>query len=389
MLKFDPYDPTFFDDPYPTYARMRSEAPVYRHRDPDYFMLSRHQDITAAMSNPRTFSSARGVLIDTDSSQLPVNLMNMDPPRHDELRNILTRALTESQIAALEDRFRELVVSQIEEFRSRGECEIVGDFARALPSMVIAEVMEIDLADRDDFLRWNHAVNAGAEFVGDGALRAYEELDTYFKRVIEDRKMKQTTDLVSRVFRAQQTDESLSDEEVLGFCTLLLVAGQHATINLIANAVIELSRHPDQFELLRNRPELLREGAVDELLRFCAPVQGLARTTTRDVTLHGVTMPEGSQVLMLFASGNRDAEHFRDPDTLDLTRPPNKTHLAFGHGIHFCLGTAVARLEGRVALEELVARLGEWEVDESSIVRNQLIPGRGVASTNIRFKASA
>jgi cytochrome P450 len=265
----------------------------------------------------------------------------------------------------------------------------VGDFARALPSMVIAEVLEIDLADRDDFLRWNHAVNAGAEFVGDGALRAYEELDTYFKRVIEDRKMKQTTDLVSRVFRAQQTDESLSDEEVLGFCTLLLVAGQHATINLIANAVIELSRHPDQFELLRNRPELLREGAVDELLRFCAPVQGLARTTTRDVTLHGVTMPEGSQVLMLFASGNRDAEHFRDPDTLDLTRPPNKTHLAFGHGIHFCLGTAVARLEGRVALEELVARLGEWEVDESSIVRNQLIPGRGVASTNIRFKASA
>ncbi len=389
MLKFDPYDPTFFDDPYPTYARMRSEAPVYRHRDPDYFMLSRHQDITAAMSNPRTFSSARGVLIDTDSSQLPVNLMNMDPPRHDELRSILTRALTESQIAALEDRFRELVVSQIEEFRSQGECEIVGDFARALPSMVIAEVMEIDLADRDDFLRWNHAVNAGAEFVGDGALRAYEELDTYFKRVIEDRKMKQTTDLVSRVFRAQQTDENLSDEEVLGFCTLLLVAGQHATINLIANAVIELSRHPDQFELLRNRPELLREGAVDELLRFCAPVQGLARTTTRDVTLHGVTMPEGSQVLMLFASGNRDAEHFRDPDTLDLTRPPNKTHLAFGHGIHFCLGTAVARLEGRVALEELVAHLGEWEVDESSIVRNQLIPGRGVASTNIRFKASA
>ncbi|MGE4650246.1 MAG: cytochrome P450, partial [Myxococcota bacterium] len=195
-------------------------------------------------------------------------------------------------------------------------------------------------------------------------------------------------DLVSRVFRAADEESALTDAEVLGFCSLLLVAGQHASINLISNSAIELWRRPEQLQRLLEQPELLSQGAVDELMRFVSPVQGLARTTTRDLTLRGVRMPKGSQVLMLFASGNRDPEHFDDPDTLDVTRPENRTHLGFSHGIHYCLGSAVARLEARIALEEMLARLGPWRVDEQSVLRNQLVPGRGIGRAILHFETA-
>ncbi len=385
---FDPYASRCWEDPYPSYSALRSDAPVYARGDPPYFMLSRYADIVAAAADPETFSSAGGVLIGVDSSQLPVNLMNMDPPRHDTLRAILTRALTEQSVARLEPVFRERTVELLEPLVAKGSFDIVGDFARELPSLVIAEVLGIDPADRGDFLRWNHAVNAGAEFVGDGALRAYEELEGYFRQLIAKRREHGGDDLVSRVFRAADEESALTDAEVLGFCSLLLVAGQHASINLISNSAIELWRRPEQLQLLLEQPELLSEGAVDELMRFVSPVQGLARTTTRDLTLHGVRVPEGSQVLMLFASGNRDPEQFDDPDRLDVTRPENRTHLGFSHGIHYCLGSAVARLEARIALEEILARLGPWRVDEQSVLRNQLVPGRGIGRAILHFETA-
>ncbi|NRA09640.1 MAG: cytochrome P450 [Myxococcales bacterium] len=388
LPNFDPYASRCWEDPYPSYSALRSDAPVYARGDPPYFMLSRYADIVAAAADEDSYSSAGGVLIGIDSSQLPVNLMNMDPPRHDTLRAILTRALTEQSVARLEPVFRERTVELLEPLVAKGSFDIVGDFARELPSLVIAEVLGIDPADRGDFLRWNHAVNAGAEFVGDGALRAYEELEGYFRQLIAKRREHGGDDLVSRVFRAADEESALTDAEVLGFCSLLLVAGQHASINLISNSAIELWRRPEQLQLLMEQPELLSQGAVDELMRFVSPVQGLARTTTRDLTLHGVRMPKGSQVLMLFASGNRDPEHFDDPDRLDVTRPENRTHLGFSHGIHYCLGSAVARMEARIALEEMLARLGPWRVDEQSVLRNQLVPGRGIGRAILHFETA-
>lgn len=385
--RFDPFDSEFFADPYPHYDWLRQKSPVHRMTNPDYYLISRYEDVVAVASDQGVFSSAKGVLIDVDSSQLPLNLMNMDPPRHDELRAVLTRALTDASVARLEPVFRRITIDLIEGFRGRAECEFVGDFARDLPSRIIAEVLEVDAANREDFLRWNHAVNAGSEFVGEGALLAYEQLESYFRGVIADRRKRPGSDLVSRIFEATRTETKLSDLEVLGFCTLLLVAGQHASINLMTHSMIELARHPDQRQLLRNRPELLREGAVEELMRFISPVQGLARTTTREFELHGVTIPAKSQVLMLFASGNRDPARFEDPDRLDVTRSEDRGHLGFGHGIHYCLGNAVARLETRVALEELLARLPDWEVEPATIEHNQLIPGRGIGCARIRFGA--
>ena len=385
MIDFDPFAARCWDDPYPHYEALRAERPVYTREAPHYTMLSRHDDIVAALVDHDTFSSARGILIDTNSDQLPTNLMNMDPPRHDTLRGILTRAMTEESIARLEPVFRALVVGILDDLRTQDSFDVVEDLARELPSMVIAEVLGIERADRADFLRWNHAVNSGAEFVGEGALRAYEELDAYFRRVIAERRTRHADDLVSRVFRASLSEEALTDDEVLGFCSLLLVAGQHATISLIANTFIELSRHPEQQSLLREHPPLLQEGALEELLRFISPVQGLARTTTREVTLHGVTLPPEHQVLLLYASANRDPARCTEPNRLDVTRTDDKTHLAFGQGIHYCLGNAVARLELRILFEEVLARLPTWQVPEESIERNQLIPGRGVARARVRF----
>jgi len=382
---FDPYAPRCWEDPYPSYRALREVAPVYARGDPPYFMLSRYADIVAAAADPETFSSAGGVLIDIDSSQLPVNLMNMDPPRHDALRAILTRALTDQSVARLEPAFRKLTRELLEPLVGKGSFDIVGDFARQLPSLLIAEVLGIDPADRADFLRWNHAVNAGADFVGEGALRAYVELEDYFTRLVAERRERSSGDLVSRVFEAAGAEVALSDAEVMGFCSLLLVAGQHAAINLVSNSAIELWRRPEQMRLLLERPELLSQGAVEELMRFVSPVQGLARTTTREVVVNDVQIPAGSQVLMLFASGNRDPEHFEDPDRLDVTRPENRSHLGFSHGIHYCLGSAVARMEARIALEELLAQLGPWRVDERSIERNQLVPGRGVGRLILHF----
>jgi len=251
---FDPYEPRCWEDPYPSYRALRELAPVYARGNPRYFMLSRYADIVAAAADQESFSSAGGVLIGIDSSQLPVNLMNMDPPRHDELRALLTRALTDQSVARLEPTFRKLTRELLEPLARNGSFDIVSDFARQLPSLLIAEVLGIDSADRADFLRWNHAVNAGADFVGESALRAYEELEDYFTRLVAKRRARSSGDLVSRVFEAAEGEVALSDAEVLGFCSLLLVAGQHAAINLVSNSAIELCRFPEQMQALLDRP---------------------------------------------------------------------------------------------------------------------------------------
>ena len=384
-FEFDPYDPRFWDDPYPSYRVMRRDFPVYFGGDPACFMISRYADIEPAMSDWRTFSSARGVLVGTDSSQLPLNMFNMDPPRHDQLRSVLTRVSTPSRVAGLEPFVRELARGLISQFAADGRVDVTTQYAQVIPSTVVGELMGLNRADRERFLAWNLATVGSQDFVGPEALQAYGEMDAYWRETIASRRGERTDDVVSEIFHAQlQGGEQLTDEEIYGFCSLILPASQHTTINMMSNAVITLGRNPDQRELLRDNPELWPD-AMEELIRFESPVQGLARTAMRDVELHGVTIPEGSWVLMLFGSANHDETVFDDPDRLDVTRTGVRPHYSFGHGIHYCLGNAVARLQTRIALQELVETIGEWEVDEAGIVRNQLVPGRGVAHAPITF----
>jgi cytochrome P450 len=387
---FDPFDPRCFADPYPAYRTLRRERPVYRRgiRNPrvwpHYWMLSRAADVDAALLDWRTFSSARGTLIDTDIRLIPPNVFNMDPPRHDELRAILARALTPARVVRLEPELRRVAHALVDGFAGKGRFDAATDYAQQIPTLTMCELMDLPRADRGRFLRWNLDTLAGADFTSEAALRAYAEMDEYWRGLVVERRRRRGDDLISQILHQQVEGEELSDREIGGFCSLLHDASQNTTMNMIANAILSLARHPDARRELRERPERWPR-ALEELLRYESPVQGLARATTRDVTLHGVTIPAGDQVLLLYGSANHDETVFPDPERLDLDRDA-RSHWSFGRGIHTCLGAAVARLETRVALEVLLERVGDWEADPTRVERTQLVPTRGVARAPVDFE---
>jgi cytochrome P450 len=321
--------------------------------------------------------------VDTDATLLPETIFHMDPPRHDQLRSILARVLTPSRVANLEPVVRKQAMSLVDGFKRRGTADIVTEFARSIPTMTMCTLMNLPWEDHERFLEWNLATLGGADFTSEASLRAWGEMDAFWKELVVERRKEQTNDLVSMILHAQVEGENLTDAEISGFCGLLHDASQNTTINMICNAAISLGRFPDQRRKLRDNPDMW-PSALEELLRYESPVQGLAREATCDVTVSDVTIPAGDQVLLLYGSANHDETVYPDPDTLDLDREV-KYHWTFGHGIHYCLGNAVARLETRVSIQVLLETLGDWEVDDAGIVRGQLVPTRGVNAAPISF----
>jgi len=388
-VHFDPFDPQFFEDPWPAYRWMRREAPVYRcvvknHRLwPHFWMLSRYADVRDALADWETFSSAKGTLIDTDISLIPPNIFNMDPPRHDELRNVLARVLTPSRIAGLEQVVRAHARELAARFAPRGAADIATEYAQPIPTLTMCALLDLPIADQQRFLGWNMDTLAGADFTAPAALRAYAEMEEYWRGLVAERRERPGEDLISRIIHTEVKGEEISDAEIAGFCSLLHDAAQNTTMNMISNAVIALGRHPRERRKLIADPARWPD-AVEELMRYVSPVQGLARVTTRDVQIAGVTIRAGEQVLMLYGAANHDEDFCERPEELDFDRIV-KGHLVFGHGIHHCLGHSVARLELRIALEVLLDTIGEWEIEERGLVRNQLVPTRGVAHAPVRF----
>jgi cytochrome P450 len=388
-FEFDPFDTRYWENPYPWYTEMRHNHPVYRRQNdgyrvwPHYWMISRAKDVNDALFDWKTFSSAKGTLIDTDASLLPETIFHMDPPRHDQLRSILSRVLTPSRVANLEPVVRRQAQSLVNGFKGRGTVDVVTEFARSIPTMTMCTLMNLPWEDHERFLEWNLATLGGADFTSEASLKAWGEMDAYWKDLVVERRKEQTNDLVSMILHAQVEGEDLTDAEISGFCGLLHDASQNTTINMICNAIISLGRFPDQRCKLRDDPGIW-PSALEELLRFESPVQGLARETTCDVTVSDVTIPAGDQVLLLYGSANHDETVYRDPDVLDLDREV-KFHWTFGHGIHYCLGNAVARLETRVSIQVLLENIADWEVDDNGIVRGQLVPTRGVNAAPISF----
>jgi cytochrome P450 len=307
-------------------------------------------------------------------------LIMMDDPRHRELRALVSRAFTPRRIGGLEPRIRKIARELLEAFAEKPEADLVRDFSAPLPTIVIAELLGVPASDQAWFkekstlvTQFDPARPAGVHpSAGQGPA---VELGSYLARVLEERRRQPRDDLLSALLAAEVDGERLGQQELLGFAFLLLIAGNETTTNLISNAAILLDRHRDQRDRLLREPDLI-PGAVEEFLRYDPPVQGLARTTTRPVTLHGVTIPEDRKVLLLFASANRDERRIPDPDRFDVTRHPNP-HLAFGYGTHFCLGASLARLEARVAFEELLARLPDYRVQPGPIARLCSGPIRG------------
>lgn len=389
---FDPFDPVAFDDPYPAYRVLRRDHPVYRATvrepkvTPHYWILSRAADVDAALVDWRTFSSAKGTLIDTDIRLIPPNMFNMDPPRHDELRAILARVLTPVRVASLEPWVRESARRLAREAREQGTLDAATGYGQLIPTLTMCELMDLPTSDRARFLQWNLDTLADGDFTGPRALAAYAEMERYWQELVADRRRGDGEDLISQILHNQTEGQELSDAEVAGFCSLLLDASQNTTMNTISGALVALAAHPDERAKVVRDPARWTRGALEELLRFVSPVQGLARATTRDVRLHDVTIPEGEPVLVLYGSANHDESVFPAPDVLDFERDA-RAHWTFGRGIHFCLGNAVARLEVRVALEELLAEIPDYACPEGTVERNQLVPTRGIAHAPLEFDA--
>jgi cytochrome P450 len=383
-LRFDPYDPALHADPYPVYRRLRDEFPVHYSETHDFYTLSRWDDVLAALQDPDLYVSGRGIAVGVDmpppgARMVPLLIM-MDDPRHRQLRALVSRAFTPRRIAGLEPRIRKIARELLEAFAEEPEADLVRQFSGPLPTIVIAELLGVPASEQSWFkekstlvTQFDPARPAGVH--PSSARGPAVELGAYLSRVLEERRRRPRDDLLSALLAAEVEGERLGQEELLGFAFLLLIAGNETTTNLISNATLLLDLHRDQRERLVADPALI-PGAVEEFLRYDPPVQGLARTTTRPVTLHGVTIPEERKVLLLFASANRDERRLRDPDRFDVTRDPNP-HLAFGYGTHFCLGASLARLEARVAFEELLARLPDYRVRPGPVARLCSGPIRG------------
>ncbi|MDP9823254.1 cytochrome P450 [Nocardioides massiliensis] len=384
QLTYSPFDPDIIADPYPVYRQLRSEVPAYWSEQANTWVLSRYVDVCAALADPATYSSASGIFptppgVDMTQLFLPMLIMT-DPPRHTALRKVVSKAFTPRRIAALEPHIHSIVDDLLDDSPKSDGWDFVSGFSGPLPAIVIADMLGVPRADRDRFRTWSTTLiqsnPARGEF-GPG-LEAATSLYDYFSEFLAERRARPQDDLMSALVQADADGERLSEDELLGFCLLLLVAGHETTTNLLSNSAVVLAQQPDSRRQLADRPELV-PGAVEELLRYDSPVQGLSRTLTRPVDVHGQRMATGDTVLLLFGSANRDDQAFPDADHFDLHRAPER-QVAFGRGIHFCLGAALARLEARIALQALLARQPDWEVDLDSAVRLRSGPIRGYLS---------
>lgn len=363
---YDPYAPEVRADPYPVYAWLRDEAPVYRHPAKGFYAVSRFADVLETLHDWRTYSSARGITLEGLPPDIQPEMITMDPPRHDELRALLKRAFTPRAIGALESRVYEIARGIVADLDPAG-FDLVADVGGLIPSAVIAEMLGIPLTDRPLFRGWIEVLIRRKPDEPEtivAARQASAELSAYLTGQIAARRDRPTDDLIGFSVRVAHESGAMDDEELLGFVRLLLVAGNETTINLIGNAFLDLARHPDERALVASDPART-PGAVEEVLRYESPVPALCRTVTRDVTRHGVEIPAGSVLLMVFAAANRDPREFADPDRFAVTRRIDR-HLALGHGIHHCLGAALARLQARAAIDAVLERFPEYRltVDE-------------------------
>ncbi|HKY13792.1 MAG TPA: cytochrome P450 [Microthrixaceae bacterium] len=378
--KFVPRSGETWRDPFPMYAALRDHDPVHHVADGDYWVLSRHVDVFAAARDTESFSSASGLTFTYgEIERLGIAdarpLVMMDPPDHTAFRRMVARGFTPRQVAEIEPEVRRFVVERLDRLRESGTGDLVAELLKPLPSLVVAHYLGVPAADRDRFDGWTDAIVA-ANALGDplAATTAVAELFDYFSHLAELRRTDPRDDTISQLVLAGDGDEPAELMQVLGFAFTMVTGGNDTTTGLLGGAAQLLTERPDQRQMLIESPELIAD-AVEELLRLTSPVQGLARLTTRDVEIDGTVVPESRKVLLLYAAANRDERAYGDDAAeLDVTRRPRRI-LTFSYGAHHCLGAAAARLQGRVALEELLARLPDFSVDAAA---GEFAPGHFV-----------
>jgi cytochrome P450 len=388
-LVLDPYDYDFHEDPYPYYRRLRDDAPLYRNEQLRFWALSRHQDVLQGFRNSTTLSNKYGVSLDPASrgphASKTMSFLAMDDPAHLRLRTLVSKGFTPRRIRELEPRVTEIAVkhldSMLEQARSSASgatVDFVDQFAGKLPMDVISELMGVPEADRVQVRAWADGVMHREEGVADvppEAVEASINLIVYYQQMVAERRKAPTDDLTTALLEAEIDGDRLTDEEVLGFMFLMVIAGNETTTKLLANAAFWGHKNPGQLAPVYDDAELVPLW-VEETLRYDTSSQILARTVSGELTLYDTTIPEGDVLLLLPGSAHRDERVFDNPDDYVIGRDIGSKLMSFGSGAHFCLGAHLARMEARVALTELFKRIRGYEVDEANAVR--------VHSSNVR-----
>jgi cytochrome P450 len=388
QLVYSPYDYAIHDDPYPTYARMREEAPLYRNDELDFWALSRHSDVLAAYRDTTRFSSANGVSLEPTATgphaSKTMSFLAMDPPKHGRMRGIVSRAFTPRRVNDLEPHIRELTREHLEPALELGTFDFVADFAGKLPMDVMSEMLGVPKADRAEVRRLADLLVHREEGVFDvpvTGMQAAVTLAGYFGEMIAERRAQPTDDLTSALLQADMEGERLTVGDVIAVLFLMIVAGNETTAKLLANAMYWASENPSEQKRAFSE-EGWTEAWIEETLRYDGSSQATARTLTSDVEMHGGVLRRGDKVLLLIGSANRDADVFPDADRYDLARDTSEM-VSFGAARHFCLGAPLARLEARVALTEIVRRIKSYEVDAERARRVHSVNVRGFASLPI------
>jgi cytochrome P450 len=390
-LYWDPFDVEIDSDPHPMWRRLRDEAPLYRNESLDFWALSRHADVEAAHRDARVYSSAHGTVLELMGPEpIPTGQMIfLDPPAHTTLRALVSRAFTPRRVAQLEDKIRSICAELLDPRVGSGGFDYVQDFSALLPSMVISTLIGVPDEDREEVRHHIDQVfhiEPGVGMINDVSFMGQVWLHEYWQSLVERRRAEPIDDMVTALTEAEITVEDgavrrLTDSECCDFTNLLVSAGTETVARLLSWAAVLLAEHPEQRATLVADPSII-PNAVEELLRYEAPSPVQGRWTNADVEWHGTTVPAGSRVLLLTGSAGRDDRKYPDADRFDVTRHFD-SHVSFGHGIHFCLGASLARLEGRIALEETLKRFPEWDVDHARAKRLHTSTVRGYAEVPI------
>ena len=393
----DPYDYDFHEDPYPYYKRLRDEAPLYHNEELGFWALSRHADVAAGFRNSVTLSNRNGVSLDPASrgphASKTMSFLAMDDPAHLRLRALVSKGFTPRRIRELEPRVTELTRRHLDTMLAKaaeGPVDFVTEFAGKIPMDVISELMGVPEPDRTRLREMADGVmhrEDGVTDVPPEAIEASLNLIVYYQDMVAQRRKKPTEDLTSALLAAEIDGDKLTDEEILGFLFLMVIAGNETTTKLLANAAYWGHRNPDQIAPAYRDLSLVPLW-VEETLRYDTSSQILARTVAGEVTVHDTTIPDGEVVLLLPGSAHRDERVFENPDDFVITREIGARLLSFGSGAHFCLGAHLARMEARVALTELFKRIRGYQVDEANAVRVHSSNVRGFAHLPITVEVS-
>jgi cytochrome P450 len=402
MTEFNPLDPRLRSDPYEIYRALRAEDPVHWSPMMQVWVLTRYDDVLAVLKDHPHYSSertkAKNPLVQAlESYRLssgPLGttptMLSIDPPAHTRMRSLVNKAFTPRVVERIRPHIGEIAESLINELPEPGRIDVVNDFSVPLPVIVIAETLGVPAHDRGKFKQWSTDIagSLGGPFLPQEALdrsvRAANEIADYFRDQITLRRREPRDDLLSALCAAEEQGDLLTEDELIATCILLLVAGNETTTNLIGNGMLALLQHPDQRLLLQEDPALIPSG-VEEMLRFDSPAQMTSRIVTGPIELRGRRFEEGQVVLAVISAANRDPEQFADPERFDVARRPNR-HIAFGQGIHYCLGAPLAVAEAQIAFETLLRRLPEPEAAFEAPQWNQSFILRGLRALPITYK---